>query len=104
MSSEFKSHDEIMREQREKGETFAKTLADFCNTYSEERLKAAAAYLANDSNVHRSGQTAIMRLFLLFAQEMAQKASEGRHDGRNEKACQVAQGIHPDYLLTCLSR
>jgi hypothetical protein len=91
MSGEFKSVDEIQREQREKGEEFAKELEGFANTFNDEKMRAAAKYLANRS--HRYGQTQVMRLFLMLCEEMAANHAEGRYDGRNQLACDIAASI-----------
>jgi len=91
MSGEFKSVDEIRREQREKGEAFAKELEAFANTFNDEKMRAAAVYLAN--RAHRFGQTQVMKLFLMFCEEMAKNHNEGRYDGRNQLACDIAANI-----------
>jgi len=67
-------------------EQLAQAISNFCNRMGTDQ-KAVARALAND---HPTLQQGIMRLFVAFVQEMAQKSYT---DARNERSVELARQI-----------
>ncbi len=87
--------DELARRERveAKVKVFMAGVDAVCNTGSREPAQAAALACTDAGGLHRGLQQELMGLVLAWLGAMADKASEGRHDGRNKRACETARLI-----------